>query len=148
MKIYSHGTSLENPLKRSHTRSNAGVGHRASKIDALDKLLGRVRYADDINLPRMVFGKIVRSPHAHANITKHVDLSFGDVERELFSSDYIIQQDFSFHNTTHASIEPHAAVADFNSQGRLTLYSSTQVPHYVHKSLSEVLKIPAHRIRV
>ena len=83
-----------------------------------------------------------------ANITKHVDLCFGDINHEFDISDIIITQDFAFHNTTHASIEPHAAVGDFTPQGRLIIYSSTQVPHYVHKSLSEVLKIPEHKIRV
>ncbi|MCI4355230.1 MAG: molybdopterin-dependent oxidoreductase, partial [Thermoplasmata archaeon] len=32
--------------------------------------------------------------------------------------------------------------------GRLTVWSATQVPHYLHRSLSEVLRIPMHRIRV
>ena len=70
MKYYSHGTGVNNPLVRSNTEvtPGVGVGHRACKIDALDKLLGRVRYTDDIILPNMAFGKIARSPHAHAKI--------------------------------------------------------------------------------
>ncbi|EQD74221.1 Aldehyde oxidase and xanthine dehydrogenase, molybdopterin binding domain protein, partial [mine drainage metagenome] len=34
------------------------------------------------------------------------------------------------------------------ADGRLTVYSATQVPHYLHRALSEVLGIPMHRIRV
>lgn len=248
MSIFPHGTTVKDSLfVKGHPHS--GVGNSAKKIDAIDKLLGRMRYTDDIALPHMVFGKIVRSPHAHArivainkssvlalpgvldvivgadlatkygvipwtkdeyplaadkaryvgdgiaaviaesellaheaalkleveyeilpsiltideakaahatkvnehakvgNITKHVDLSFGDVEGNLAVANVLLTEDFSFQNTTHAPIEPHCAIGDFGG-GRLTLYSSTQVPHYLHRTLSEVLPLPAHLIRV
>lgn len=247
MKVFTHGTTIADNIRRA---GGGGVGERHSKIDALDKVLGRARYTDDIALPRMVFGKIVRSPHAHAqirhidrdsilkrpgvldviigqdmpvkygvipwtkdeyplalekvryvgdavaaviaetelladraamdlvveydplppvfnvsvakssvdvkvnekakegNITKRVDLSFGDVDGNLARSDLVVAQDFSFHNTTHAPIEPHAAIGDYTPSGRLVVYSSTQVPHYLHRSLAEVLGLSPHLIRV
>ena len=42
--------------------------------DAADKVTGRARYAADINLPGQLIGKVLRSPHAHANI-KSIDTS-------------------------------------------------------------------------
>ncbi|MBT7572163.1 MAG: xanthine dehydrogenase family protein molybdopterin-binding subunit, partial [Rhodospirillaceae bacterium] len=42
--------------------------------DAVDKVTGRARYAADINLPGQLIGKVLRSPHAHANI-KSIDTS-------------------------------------------------------------------------
>ena len=42
--------------------------------DAVDKVTGRARYAADINLPGQLIGKVLRSPHAHANI-KSIDIS-------------------------------------------------------------------------
>ncbi|HXW60670.1 MAG TPA: xanthine dehydrogenase family protein, partial [Myxococcota bacterium] len=81
------------------------------------------------------------------NITKEVDLTFGSFEENLKNADVVLEKHFSFHNTTHAAIEPHAAIGDFNHDG-LTIYSSTQVPHYLHRALAEVLKLKAHRIRV
>lgn len=36
--------------------------------DAVEKVTGRARYAADYNLPGQLFGKVLRSPHAHANI--------------------------------------------------------------------------------
>ncbi|MCZ6605421.1 MAG: hypothetical protein O7A03_09800, partial [Alphaproteobacteria bacterium] len=36
--------------------------------DAVDKVTGRARYAADVNLPGQLIGKVLRSPHAHANI--------------------------------------------------------------------------------
>ncbi|MCA9507587.1 MAG: molybdopterin-dependent oxidoreductase [Myxococcales bacterium] len=247
--IFSHGTTIKESIQ-THKHPDFGVGHSRKKIDALEKLLGRTRYTDDISLPGMLFGKIVRSPHAHAriisidtssildmpgvvdviigadmpikygvipwtkdeyplavgktryvgdavaaviahsesiayeaglklkveyevlpsiltiaqakvtdalqvnerakigNITKHVDLSFGSVEENLAQADVVMKENFSFHNTTHAPIEPHCAIGNCDTNGRLTVYSSTQVPHYLHRTLSEVLDVPAHQIRV
>src|SRR2546421_6414516 len=46
------------------------VGQPLPKIDAWGKVSGDTRYADDLVLPRMAFGKLLRSPHAHARITR------------------------------------------------------------------------------
>jgi CO/xanthine dehydrogenase Mo-binding subunit len=46
------------------------VGTRPIRHDGWDKVTGRARYAADINLPGMLYGKILRSPHAHARIKK------------------------------------------------------------------------------
>ena len=39
-------------------------------------------------------------------------------------------------------------MADYGPDGKLTLWSSTQTPHYVHRALAKVLRMPASRIRV
>lgn len=44
------------------------VGHRVARIDSLDKATGQARYTADLTLPRMLHGKVLRSPHAHARI--------------------------------------------------------------------------------
>src|SRR5260370_13167099 len=44
-------------------------------------------------------------------------------------------------------MEQHSAIATF-VDGKVTLWSSTQVVHYVHRALSRVLELPMHRIRV
>ena len=48
--------------KRKH------IGKRISRIDGPDKVSGKAKYTFDINRPGMLFGKILRSPHAHAQI--------------------------------------------------------------------------------
>jgi 4-hydroxybenzoyl-CoA reductase subunit alpha len=226
------------------------VGRAQRKIDASDKVTGRTQFADDITLPRMLFAKMLRSPHAHAKITmidvsraaavdgvkavvtgrdlpmsfgilpvsqdehalcservrfigdpvaavaasseeaataaldlievkyeqltsisnpteacdaakpkihdygdcgnlhKIVDLEFGDVE-EGFNNAASVHEDLLFYSgSTHLAIEQHAAVADWSANGRLTLWSSTQTPHYVHRALAKVLELPAAMIRV
>lgn len=46
------------------------VGTRPVRPDGADKVTGKANYAADINLPGMLFGKVLRSPHAHARIKK------------------------------------------------------------------------------
>src|SRR5262249_8066007 len=46
------------------------VGQPLPKIDAWGKVTGDTRYTDDLALPRMAFAKLLRSPHAHARITR------------------------------------------------------------------------------
>src|SRR5512145_1575835 len=44
------------------------VGSRPQRTDGADKMTGRARYGADTAIPGMVYGKILRSPHAHARI--------------------------------------------------------------------------------
>src|SRR5512145_3405710 len=50
----------------------AVVGQPLPKVDAWAKVTGETRYADDLVLPRMAHGKLLRSPHPHALI-KRID---------------------------------------------------------------------------
>ncbi|HEY8517712.1 MAG TPA: xanthine dehydrogenase family protein molybdopterin-binding subunit [Candidatus Binatia bacterium] len=50
------------------------VGTRPLRHDGIDKVTGRARYGADINLPGMLHGKVLRSPHAHARILS-IDVS-------------------------------------------------------------------------
>ena len=44
------------------------VGTRPIRPDGVDKVTGRARYGADINLPGQLFGRVLRSPHAHARV--------------------------------------------------------------------------------
>ena len=88
-------------------------------------------------------------PHSkHGNVSKHVQLDFGDVDAAFQQADLTFEGDYTFHGTTHTPIEPHCAVAQVSADGLLTVWSSTQITHYVHRTLAQVLGIPAARIRV
>src|SRR5205823_1016953 len=82
------------------------------------------------------------------NIHKLIDLEFGDVEAGLAQADVVREDLFFFEGSTHLPMEQHAAVADWSADGKLTLWSATQTPHYVHRALAKVLELPAARIRV
>jgi 4-hydroxybenzoyl-CoA reductase subunit alpha len=231
------------------------IGTNMRKVEGLDKSTGRAVYADDVTLPGMLHGKILRSPHAHArivgidtgraealegvhgvvtgrdmpvtygiipwtpdeyplcldrvryigdgvaavaavdedtanraldlidveyeplpaffdphdavsadgstpyvhdarkqgwngNVTKMVNLEFGDVDGGMNSADVVVEGDYFFEGTTHAPIEPHCAIGQWDGVGRLTVWSATQVPHYLHRELSRVLGIDQAQVRV
>src|SRR5437660_11076457 len=229
----------------------AVVGQSLPKIDAWAKVTGETKFADDMVLPRMAHGKLLRSPHPHArikridtsraaalpgvyavisgydlprvkfgilpvsqdeealciekvrmvgdavaavaavdeetaeratelievdyeplkplmsieeslgnqdvriheygdgpNVHQAVSLQFGDVE-SAFAAAHLVREDaFFFEGNTHLPMEQHAAVAHWGADGKLTLWSSTQTPHYVHRMLAKILDMPAAHIRV
>ncbi|PYN88121.1 MAG: aldehyde oxidase [Candidatus Rokuibacteriota bacterium] len=82
------------------------------------------------------------------NVHKNVALQFGDVDA-AFDAAHLVREDvFFFEGSNHLPMEQHAAVAHWASDGKLTLWSSTQTPHYVHRVLAKVLETPAAHIRV
>jgi 4-hydroxybenzoyl-CoA reductase subunit alpha len=233
------------------TKRFSVIGKSLPKIDAWAKVTGDTKFADDLVLPRMAFGKLLRSPHPHAriksidttraaalpgvyavitgrdlppvkfgilpvsqdeealcvdkvrmvgdpvaavaavdeetaeratelisvdyeplralmsiedslahpevriheygdapNVHKAVALQFGDVEAAFAAADLVREDVFFFEGNTHLPMEQHAAVAQFGPDGKLTLWSSTQTPHYVHRLLGKILEMPPAHIRV
>jgi 4-hydroxybenzoyl-CoA reductase subunit alpha len=84
----------------------------------------------------------------HGNVHKSVSMTFGDVEKGFEAADEIFEDVFYYEGNTHLPMEQHSSVAVPEDDDRVTLYSSTQTPHYVHRALSKVLELPASRVRV
>src|SRR2546427_6878570 len=226
------------------------IGKALRKIDATAKVTGETRFADDLFLPRMLYAKLLRSPHPHAkivridttkaarlagvkavltgkdlpipfgilpvsqdehalapdkvrfvgdpvaavaavnedvatavldlmsveyeplrpvpdaedavahpeprihdygdggNLHKLIHLEFGDVETGFAVADLVREDLFFYEGNTHLPMEQHAAVAQWSADRKLTVWSSTQTPHYVHRALAKVLELPPARIRV
>ena len=82
------------------------------------------------------------------NIHKQVALEFGNVEQGFAEADEIFEDTFFYQGNTHLPIEQHASVAIKDPDGKLTIWSSTQTPHYLHRALAKVLEMPAAHIRV
>ena len=84
----------------------------------------------------------------NGNVTKKVELEFGPVDDLMRESDVVVEGDYFFHSTTHAPIEPHCAIGNVDADGLLTVWSSTQVPHYLQRALARVLELDVARVRV
>src|SRR4030042_1523297 len=82
------------------------------------------------------------------NICAEVHQEFGNVEAAFEQCDLIHEHRFVNKRQDAAFLEPNNAVAVYDQLGYLTLYTSTQVPHYVQRTVSMVLKIPIGRVRV
>ncbi len=253
----SHGAGSGNGAAKSLSDLHL-IGTPMRKVDGLEKSTGRATYTDDITLPGMLHGKILRSPHPHArvvsidtsraeamdgvravatgrdmpvlygiipwtqdeyalavdrvryigdgvaavaavdedtaiealraieveyeelpayldpfeallargqyeagdyihpprkegwngNVTKQVKLEFGDVESGLKGAEHEIEAEYYFEGTTHAPIEPHCAIGMASRDGRLTVWSTTQVPHYLHRELARVFSLDPAMVRV
>ncbi len=90
-------------------------------------------------------------PH---NIEKDYHHVFGDPDKGFADADYVHEARYIANEVTHAAMEPHCTLANFELDphtgklGRLTVWSSTQVPYYLQHKLSLVLEMPMSQIRV
>ena len=88
------------------------------------------------------------------NLEKDYHHSFGDPDRGFLDADHVAEARFIANEVTHAAMEPHSTLASFEVDphtgrpGRLTVWSSTQVPYYLQHKLSLVLEMPMQQIRV
>ena len=90
-------------------------------------------------------------PH---NIEKEYHHVFGDPAKGFAEADHVAEGRYIANEVTHAAMEPHSTLASFEldpqtgKPGRLTVWSSTQVPYYLQHKLSIVLEMPMSQIRV
>jgi xanthine dehydrogenase molybdenum-binding subunit len=76
--VVAAGRSTQSPLTPQSTPSSASaaisalnvVGHPTPKIDAVARVTGAADYTGDIQLPGMLYARVLRSPHPHARIAK------------------------------------------------------------------------------
>jgi 4-hydroxybenzoyl-CoA reductase subunit alpha len=85
----------------------------------------------------------------YGNAHRAAALEFGDVDAALEHSDHVFEDWYFFQGTTHLPLEQHACVARWaGGSGKLTLWTSTQSPHYVHKELAKALELREDQVRV
>ncbi len=96
---------------------------------------------------------LIHENRAH-NIEKEYHHVFADPDRAFAEADYVAEARYIANEVTHAAMEPHSTLAAFDidphtgKPGRLTVWSSTQVPYYLQHKLSLVLDTPMSQIRV
>jgi carbon-monoxide dehydrogenase large subunit len=74
-------------------------------------------------------------------------LSGGDLDAGFADADVIVERRVVNHRTAGAPIEPRGVLADYRA-GSLTVWSSTQVPHFLRLFLALLLGISEERVRV
>ena len=82
------------------------------------------------------------------NVHKKISMEFGDVEQGFSEADQVFDDVFFFEGNTHLPMEQHATLAWRDPDGKLTVWSSTQTPHYLHRAMSKVLEMPPSRVRI
>lgn len=90
--------------------------------------------------------------HEGGNIAKFADndaikIRFGDIEKGFAESDYVFEHTFRTQMTEHAFLEPHCSVSHVDSNGYLTIHSTTQTVAWHIGLIANVLNIPESKIR-
>ncbi|CCK79744.1 xanthine dehydrogenase family protein molybdopterin-binding subunit [Desulfobacula toluolica] len=92
------------------------------------------------------------APQVHeafaGNLSAEVHHEFGNVEEGLKNSDIIKTTTMKSKRQDGACIEMQACIAEYDNRGTLTLTTSTQVPHYVQRTVAMVLKMDVGKVRV
>lgn len=87
--------------------------------------------------------------HRNGNVAFRVKRELGDVDRGFAEADLIIENTFRTSKQKHASLEPiGTCVAEYGSDGRLTVHSGTQLPHWSQHYLASALDLPLSKVRV
>ncbi|OQB25107.1 MAG: Xanthine dehydrogenase molybdenum-binding subunit [Firmicutes bacterium ADurb.Bin182] len=87
-------------------------------------------------------------PQPGTNISHHYKLRKGDVDSAFSTADFVTEHSFFIPHIQHVPIEPHAAIALYESDGRMTVWASCQSPYAVRQALSASFDIPLNKIRV
>ncbi len=93
------------------------------------------------------------APVIHEGIKNNTSFAikkeFGDVKKAFAESDAIFEDTFFSQPVNHAPLEPHAAIAQYDPlKGEVTIWSSTQIPFFLRRNLSNTLQIPESKVRV
>ncbi len=85
---------------------------------------------------------------AEHNTSAMVSARVGDLEVGFSESKVVVETTCETQYTQHASLEPHVVLSYLDENGRLVLYTSTQVPWHARRIVARVLDIPLHMVRV
>lgn len=98
---------------------------------------------DDIRTDEM--GKNGVTP---SNIAAHYQIQAGDVEKGFQDANVIVEREFFTSMVHQGYIEPQNGTAQYNPDGQITIWCSTQGSFGVREQTAEILEIPISKIRV
>lgn len=82
------------------------------------------------------------------NLAAAIRIDIGNPEQGFAEADFILEGDYEVPKVQHTSIETHVALTYWDSDDRLVIRSSTQVPFHIRRILAPVLGLPIKRIQV
>ena len=81
------------------------------------------------------------------NVASETELSEGDVDTAFESCDLVVEGTYETAAQAHVALEPCGALADIDSQGRVTLWSANQSVFRVQANVCESLQMPMSKLR-
>jgi putative selenate reductase molybdopterin-binding subunit len=85
---------------------------------------------------------------AQHNLAGHILKEIGNVEDGFRESDLVIEREFRTQRQQHCPIEPHITISWLDSDDRLVIRTSTQVPYHTRRQVAMILQIPVQRVHV
>ena len=85
---------------------------------------------------------------ASHNLVHHIEAETGNVEDGFAIADRVFEQTMRVHQVQQTPIEPHIAISAWDSDERLVITSSTQVPFHVRRMVAPLLGLPVKQIRI
>src|SRR4029077_12168018 len=82
------------------------------------------------------------------NVSGVAHMRRGDAAAALREAEVVVSGTYGIAGAHQAFMEPHVAIAQPDSDGRMTIWSSTQGPFVVRDGVAELLGVPPHRVRV
>jgi len=82
------------------------------------------------------------------NVFQHFKVRKGDARSAMTGADCVVEGEFFYPPFVHTPMEPHCAVALYSRDGSMAMYATTQAPFIVQTTISELLEIPYHKIKV
>lgn len=82
------------------------------------------------------------------NIISSLGVDIGDIEKDFLESDYVIEGTYETPIVQHCQLEPQNAYAYLDTDNRIVIVSSTQIPHIVKRIVGQALGIPWGKVRV
>jgi xanthine dehydrogenase molybdenum-binding subunit len=82
------------------------------------------------------------------NVPFRFDYVHGDIEQGIRESDVIVEDTYTLQRAAHCCLGRAGIIAQFETDGRLTLHSLTQVPFSYKHDLSPIVGVPPEKIRV
>jgi CO/xanthine dehydrogenase Mo-binding subunit len=83
-----------------------------------------------------------------SNIASHARFVKGDPAAGFAEADVVIERTYTTTMVHQGYIEPHAAVAHWNADGKITIWTTTQAPFAIRDNVAVLLNVPVSRIRV
>ncbi len=82
------------------------------------------------------------------NVIKDTVQERGDVDAAFAAAEIVFEQEYATQIVQHCAMENHTAIAYLDEVDRVTVISSTQIPHIARRVVGQALGIPWGRVRI
>ena len=147
---YQDQPVLAYPIVRHRGDGVAAVAATSEQLalDALEKIKVEYEPLPAVFDPLEALKDDSPKVHGDSNIYTSKTIKKGDVEKGLAESDHVFHEQFRTQMVEHVPLEPHASIASWDGNGRVTLWSSLGRITLGREDMARTLQMPQSRIRL